>query len=67
MLRQVVKSESIIEDVLKLIPSNDSRFMILKKQKNIIDEIIKRFGSHNPRIEASDIYSIIDKVLKKYL
>ena len=63
MLRQVVKSESIIEDVLKLIPSNDSRFMILKNQKIIIDEIIKRFGSHNPRIEASDIYSIIDKVL----
>jgi len=64
MLRQVINSESIIEDVLKIY-NNDDRFLILKNKKLIIDKLIKRFGVNNKRVNAEDIREAIEHIGKQ--
>ena len=67
MLRHITKSESTIEEVLKLIPNTDDRHLILKNQKIVIDKSIKRFGQFNPRIEPEDIVDIIERIRKLFI
>ena len=50
MLRQVINSESTIENALKLFPDIDDRYSILKHKKNIVDQLIKLYGVNNKRM-----------------